>query len=94
MDPKSFGQFIPLIVIFVIFYFLLIRPQQKRIKDHKAMLSALSRGDTIVTGGGLIGKVIKVYDEDKLDVELSDNVVVKVVKSSISQVVGKTEPKK
>jgi preprotein translocase subunit YajC len=94
MDPKSFGQFIPLIVIFVIFYFLLIRPQQKRIKDHKAMLSALSRGDTIVTGGGLIGKVIKVYDEDKLDVELSDNVIVKVVKSSISQVVGKTEPKK
>ena len=94
MDGKALGQFIPLILIFVIFYFLLIRPQQKRIKEHKAMVDALARGDNIVTAGGLVGKVVRVLEDDKAEVEISDNVNVKVVRSTISQVLSKTETKK
>ena len=94
MDGKALGQFIPLILIFVIFYFLLIRPQQKRIKEHKAMVDALTRGDNIVTAGGLVGKVVRVLEDDKAEVEISDNVNVKVVRSTISQVLSKTDTKK
>ncbi len=94
MDGKALGQFIPLILIFVIFYFLLIRPQQKRIKEHKAMVDALTRGDNIVTAGGLVGKVVRVLEDDKAEVEISDNVNVKVVRSTISQVLSKTDAKK
>ncbi len=94
MDGKALGQFIPLILIFVIFYFLLIRPQQKRIKDHKAMVEALTRGDNVVTAGGIVGKVVRVLDNDKAELEISENVTVQVVKSTISQVLSKTEPKK
>jgi len=94
MDGKALGQFVPLILIFVIFYFLLIRPQQKRIKEHKAMVEALTRGDSIVTAGGLIGKVVRILDNDKAEIEISENVNVQVVKTTISQVLSKTEPKK
>jgi len=94
MDAKSLGQFIPLILIFVIFYFLLIRPQQKRIKEHKAMVDSLNRGDGIVTSGGIVGKVVRVLEDDKAEVEIAENVTVKIIKSTVSQVLSKTEPKK
>ncbi len=94
MDAKSLGQFIPLILIFVIFYFLLIRPQQKRIKEHKAMVDSLNRGDDIVTSGGIVGKVVRVLEDDKAEVEIAENVTVKIIKSTVSQVISKTEPKK
>ena len=93
MDGKALGQFIPLILIFVIFYFLLIRPQQKRIKEHKSMVDALARGDSVVTAGGFIGKIVRVLEDDKAEIEIADNVTVKVVKSTITQVLSKTEPK-
>ncbi|MEK9741832.1 MAG: preprotein translocase subunit YajC [Pelagibacteraceae bacterium] len=93
MDSKAIGQFIPLILIFVIFYFLLIRPQQKKVREHKAMIDAVGRGDTVVTGGGLIGKVVRVLEDDKAEVEIADNVTIKIIKSSISAVLSKTEPK-
>jgi len=94
MDGKAIGQFIPLILIFVIFYFLLIRPQQKRIKEHKAMVEALTRGDNVVTAGGIVGKVARIIDGDKAEIQISDNVTIQVIKSTISQVLSKTEPKK
>ena len=94
MDGKAIGQFIPLILIFVIFYFLLIRPQQKRIKEHKAMVEALTRGDNVVTAGGIVGKVVRIIDGDKAEIQISDNVTIQVIKSTISQVLSKTEPKK
>ena len=93
MDSSGIGQFIPLILIFVIFYFFLIRPQQKKVKDHKAMVDAVTRGDTVVTGGGLIGKVVRVIEDDKAEIEIADNVNIKIIKSSISAVLSKTEPK-
>ncbi|WP_397542217.1 preprotein translocase subunit YajC [Roseovarius salis] len=89
---EALGQFIPLILIFAIMYFLLIRPQQKKLKDHKAMVEALRRGDQVVTQGGLIGKVSKVKDDDEIEVEIAQGVKVRVVKSTVSQVLSKTEP--
>jgi len=89
---EAFAQFVPLILIFVIMYFLLIRPQQKKVKEHKAMVEALRRGDQVVTQGGLIGKVSKVKDSDEIEVELADGVKVRVVRSTIAQVMSKTEP--
>ena len=83
MDTKALGQFVPLILIFVIFYFLLIRPQQKKVKDHKAMIDAVGRGDIIVTGGGLIGKVVRVLEDDKAELEIADNITIKIIRSSI-----------
>jgi len=93
MDSKAIGQFIPLILIFVIFYFLLIRPQQRKVKEHKAMVEAVARGDVVVAAGGLIGKVARVLEDDKVELEISDNLSIKVIKSSISAVLSKTEPK-
>jgi preprotein translocase subunit YajC len=84
-------SFVPILLIFAIMYFLMIRPQQKKVKDHKAMVDALRRGDQVVTSGGLIGKVTKVADAE-VEVELAPNVKVRVVRSTISQVVSKTEP--
>ena len=69
MNSSGFAQFIPLILIFVIFYFFLIRPQQKRVKDHRAMVQGLKRGDEVITSGGIIGIVDKVHDDDKIDDE-------------------------
>lgn len=89
---EAFGQFIPLILIFAIMYFLLIRPQQQKLKAHQAMVLALRRGDQIVTQGGLIGKVNKVKDDTEVEVELAEGVKVRVVRSTIAQVLNKTEP--
>ena len=87
----AFGSFVPLILIFAIMYFLLIRPQQKKVKEHARMVSELRRGDQVVTAGGLIGKVSKVKDDREIEVELGANIKVRVVKATISQVLSKTE---
>jgi preprotein translocase subunit YajC len=84
-------QLIPLVLIFVIFYFFLIRPQQRKAKEHQNMIAALRRGDQIVTAGGLYAKIVKVAD-DHVEAELAQNVKVKIVKQTISGVVSKTEP--
>jgi preprotein translocase subunit YajC len=83
MSGSGFAQFIPLILIFVIFYFFLIRPQQKKIKEHKLMVSALKRGDEVITSGGIIGSVERVYEDDKIDLLISEGTIVKVVKSTV-----------
>jgi len=79
-------------MIFGIMYFLLIRPQQKKMKEHAAMVAALRRGDQVVTQGGMIGKVVKVKDDGEVEVEIADGVKVRVVQSTIATVVSKTEP--
>ncbi|MBA3909973.1 MAG: preprotein translocase subunit YajC [Rhodobacter sp.] len=88
----AFAQFLPIILIFVIFYFLLIRPQQKKTKEHRAMLEALRRGDQVVTAGGIVGKVSKVQEDGMVEVDIADGVKVKVVRHTIAQVLNKTEP--
>lgn len=82
---------VPFVLIFAIMYFLMIRPQQKKVKEHKAMVEALRRGDMVVTSGGLIGKVVKVGNSE-IEVELAPSVKVRVVRSTVSQVLSKTEP--
>ncbi len=94
MSGSGFAQFVPLILIFVIFYFFLIRPQQKKIKDHKLMVSALKRGDEVVTSGGIIGKIDKVLEDDKIDLLISDNVKIQVVKSTIQTLLQNTQQNK
>ena len=94
MSGSGFTQFIPLILIFVIFYFFLIRPQQKRAKDHKLMVAALKRGDEVVTSGGLVGKIERVLGDDKVDVSISENVTVQVVQSTIQSLLSKPTTKK
>ena len=91
---SGFAQFIPLILIFVIFYFFLIRPQQKRAKDHKAMVAALKRGDEVVTSGGIVGKVERILGNDKLDLSISENVTVQVVQSTIQSIFNKPDATK
>lgn len=83
--------FVPILLIFVIMYFLMIRPQQKKMKEHKAMVAALRRGDQVVTSGGMIGKVVKV-GEPEIEVELAPNVKVRVLRNTVAQVISKTEP--
>ena len=90
----QFAQFIPLILIFVIFYFFLIRPQQKRVKDHKAMVSSLKRGDEIITSGGIIGTIEKVMEDDRIEVNIGENVKVQIIKSTITSLLKKEEIKK
>jgi preprotein translocase subunit YajC len=85
---------LPLVLIFVVFYFLLIRPQQKKMKQHRAMVDALRRGDKVVTGGGLIGTVTKVLSDTEVQLELAENVRVRVMRHSIQEVMSKTEPAK
>ena len=82
MEGSGIGQFIPLILIFVIFYFFLIRPQQKKVKEHKAMVESLKRGDKVVTSGGITGTVERLIDNDKVEVEIAENVKVEIVKST------------
>ena len=94
MSGSGFAQFVPLILIFVIFYFFLIRPQQKKVKDHKLMVAALKRGDQVVTSGGIVGIVDKVHEDDKVDLSISENVTVKVVKSTIQSLLGNPNTKK
>jgi preprotein translocase subunit YajC len=86
--------FLPLILIFVVFYFLLIRPQQKRLKEHKTMLDALRRGDRVVTGGGIVGTITKVGADEEVIVEIAEGVRVRVMRGTISAVLAKTEPAK
>lgn len=90
----ALGSFIPLILIFAIMYFLMIRPQQQKIKQHKAMVEALRKGDQVVTGGGIVGKVTKVGEGEEVDVEIASGVKVKVYRSTITTVLNKTEPAK
>ena len=94
MSGSGFTQFIPLILIFVIFYFFLIRPQQKKIKDHKLMVSQLKRGDEIVTSGGIIGKIEKVSDDDKIELLISENVSVTVIRSTVQSLLNNSQNKK
>ena len=82
MEGSGIGQFIPLILIFVIFYFFLIRPQQKKIKDHKLMVDNLKRGDKVITSGGIIGTVERIMENDKLEIQISENVNVEIIKST------------
>ena len=91
---SGIAQFIPLILIFVIFYFFLIRPQQKRVKDHKAMVESLKRGDEVITSGGIIGTIDKVLEDDRIEVILGDNVKVQIIKSTITSLLKKEEVKK
>ena len=86
------ANFLPLILIFGIMYFLLIRPQQKKLRDMKAMIDALRRGDQVLTGGGIVGKVTKVGEDNIIEVEIAEGVKVKVMKHTITQVMSKTEP--
>ena len=90
----AFSSFIPLILIFAIMYFLLIRPQQKKVKEHQAMVSALRRGDQVVTQGGVVGKVVKVKEDGELEVEIAEGVKIRVIQATIAQVLNKTEPAK
>jgi preprotein translocase subunit YajC len=92
MGPGALEAFLPIILIFIVFYFLLIRPQQKKMKQHKDMLAAVRRGDRIVTGGGIIGQVTKVIDDNEISVEIAQGVQVRVQRALISAVVSKTEP--
>lgn len=89
---SAFTSFVPLILIFAIMYFLLIRPQQKKAKEHKAMVEALRRGDQIVTQGGIVGKVSKVKEDGEIEVEIADGVRVRVIQSTVATVLNKTEP--
>ncbi len=89
---SAFGTFIPLILIFGIMYFLLIRPQQKKVKEHQAMIAAVRRGDQVVTQGGIVGKVTKVRDDGEIEVEIASGVNVRVVRQTLAQVRSKTEP--
>ena len=89
------GQFIPLILIFVIFYFFLIRPQQKKVKEHKLMGDGLKRGDKVITTGGIVGTVERIIDNEKVEVNISENVNVEIVRANgIQGLVNTVEPKK
>ncbi|MDW4496716.1 preprotein translocase subunit YajC [Sulfitobacter sp. D35] len=91
---EGVAQFVPLILIFAIMYFLLIRPQQKKMKEHQAMVKALRRGDQVVTQGGIVGKVSKVKDDGELELEIAEGVKVRVIQNTIATVISKTEPAK
>ena len=95
MANSGIAQFIPLILNFVIFYFFLIRPQQKKVKDHKIMVTNLKRGDNVVTSGGIVGTVERVMENDKAEIQISENVNVEIVKSTgIQGLLNTPEPKK
>jgi len=91
---SGFTSIVPLILIFVIFYFFLIRPQQKRVKDHKLMIKNLKRGDEIVTSGGIIGRIERILEDDKVELSISESVLVQVVKSTIQNLSSKQDTKK
>ena len=94
MSGSGFAQFIPLILIFVIFYLFLIRPQQKKVKEHKLMVASLKRGDEVVTSGGIVGKIERVLGDDKVVIQISENVTVEVVQSTIQSLLSKPNTKK
>lgn len=92
LDQSALIQFLPLVLIFIVFYFLLIRPQQKKQKDHRTMLDALRRGDRVVTGGGILGIVFKVVSPEEVEVDIASGVRVKVLRSTITSVLAKPDP--
>ena len=95
MSESGFAQLIPLILIFGIFYFFLIRPQQKKVKEHKLMVENLKRGDKVITSGGIIGTVERIIDGDKAEISITDNVKVEVIKSTgIQALINNTDQKK
>ena len=95
MSNSGIGQFIPLILIFVVFYFFLIRPQQKKVKEHKLMVENLKRGDKVVTSGGIVGSIERVIDNDKVEVSISDDVKVEIIKATgIQALLNNPETKK
>ena len=94
MSGQGIAQFIPLILIFIIFYFFLIRPQQKRVKDHKSMVESLKRGDEIITSGGIIGVIDKTMEDDRIIVDIGEGVKVQVIRSTITSLLKKEEVKK
>jgi preprotein translocase subunit YajC len=95
MQNSGIGQFIPLILIFVIFYFFLIRPQQKKVKEHKLMVDNLKRGDKVVTSGGMIAVVERIIDNEKAEILIAENVKVEVIKATgIQALMGEPETKK
>jgi len=94
MSGSGFAQFVPLILIFVIFYFFLIRPQQKKVKQHKIMVSQLKRGDEVITSGGIIGTIEKVSDNDEAELVIADNVSIKIVKSTVQTLLNNPQTKK
>jgi|TARA_B100000902_G_C26612025_1_gene575582 preprotein translocase subunit YajC len=94
MSGQGLSQFIPLILIFIIFYFFLIRPQQKRVKDHKVMVESLKRGDEVITSGGIIGTVEKVMEDDRIEVLIGENTNVQIIRSTITSLLKKEEIKK
>ncbi len=89
-----FGMVIPMVAVMGVFYFLMIRPQQRKMKEHQEMLSKVGKGDTIITNGGLIGKVVRVVDDSELLVEVGENVKVRVLRAGISDIRGKVEAAK
>ena len=92
---EGIASIVPLILVFLIMYFLLIRPQQRKLKEHQAMVTALRRGDQVVTSGGIVGRVTRVKEgENEVEVEIAPNVQVRVVRSTIQSVLSKTEPAK
>jgi preprotein translocase subunit YajC len=91
-DQSALVQFLPLVLIFVVFYFLLIRPQQKKAKDQRAMIEALRRGDRVVTGGGILGTVSKVVSPEEVEVDIGSGMRVRVVRSTITSVLAKPDP--
>jgi preprotein translocase subunit YajC len=93
-DGAGMLQLLPLVLIFVIFYFLLIRPQQRKVKEHKAMVSAVKRGDRVVTSGGLIGVISKVVDDNEVQLEIAEGVRVRVLRSGINDLLTRGEPAK
>ena len=95
MSEAGIAQLIPLILIFVIFYFFLIRPQQKKVKEHKVMVEGLKRGDKVITSGGIVGTVERIIENDRAEILISDNVKVEVIKSTgVHALISGTEPKK
>ena len=94
MSSQGITQFIPLILIFVIFYFFLIRPQQKRVKEHKSMVESLKRGDEVITSGGIIGVIDKTMEDDRISVDIGEGVKVQVIRSTITSLLKKEEVKK
>ena len=94
MSGSGFAQFVPLILIFVIFYFFLIRPQQKKVKEHKLMVGALKRGDEVITSGGIVGTVERILGDDKVDILISENVTVQVIQSTVQSLLSKPAAKK
>ena len=93
-SPEMLYQLLPFALIFVIMYFLILRPQQKRAKQHQELVKALRRGDTVITSGGLVGKVTKVVDDDQVEIEIADGVRVRQVRSMVTDVRAKSEPVK